>query len=315
MAQTIYTFPGKGGDAILQWPVAWLWARQTGKRFTAWLDENTCRMVAPLFEAQPCCEAVEFKKGVESYNMGGQPFHFDLPTSAYEGRNIFHLGLRHFPARQLTLEAFEQSNVPVELDQGLVGNTPCFEVEPLETVLVKKGGVDTYYNPASKRICLLHGQSVYAHTRSTPGFWPFIHSIRNELQSLFDEVIFVGSDRDREVGTRTYPYFTSYDDEGSFLNLAKLMVHAKLVIGVGSSVVTLGGSLKVPTIRVHDPIGEHAKTIWDNLGDNQANLTEVDLRRDWPEFRDRWVKKEVSNASQAFGVGVGVGHDDDPGGD
>ena len=50
MSETVFTFAGKAGDALHQWPVAWWWAKQTGKRFTCWLDEASCKMVAPASE-------------------------------------------------------------------------------------------------------------------------------------------------------------------------------------------------------------------------------------------------------------------------
>ena len=71
MAETVFTFPGKAGDALHQWPIAYWWARENGKRFTCWMDERNTKIVAPLFAAQPCVEKVEFKPGVENY----QPRH------------------------------------------------------------------------------------------------------------------------------------------------------------------------------------------------------------------------------------------------
>jgi hypothetical protein len=276
MSETVFTFSGKGGDAIHQWPVARQWAKQTGEKFTCWMDERTCKPVAPLFAAQPCVEKVEFKPGIVNYNCGGQPWHFDLPTSEFEGRQIFHLGLRKFPDRQLTLECFENSKVPVQYDAGEVARTPMFHVEPLV---------------AEGRRCVLHGQSVYAHTKSSPGFWKFLASVEKELERDFDEVLWVGSERDREVGTRIYPQWKGFDDHGSFLELARLIAGAELVIGTGSSVVTVGGALKVPTVRVHDPIGDHAKRIWDNLAYNSINDTETELRKTWPVFRSEHLNK------------------------
>jgi len=76
------------------------------------------------------------------------------------------------------------------------------------------------------------------------------------------------------------------------LDLAKFMAGASLVVGCGSSGVALAGALKVPCIRVHDPIGEAPKVIWSNLGENQLNDTEIGLRKSWPEFRDRWLNDQ-----------------------
>jgi ADP-heptose:LPS heptosyltransferase len=141
---------------------------------------------------------------------------------------------------------------------------------------------------------VLHGQTVYAHTKSSPGFWKFLRSVRGELARDFDEVVWVGSERDREVGKRLYPEWKDFDDHGSFLELAQLIAGSDLVVGVGSSVVALAGALKVPCVRVHDPIGDHAKRIWDNLAHNSINDTEVDLRKTWPTFRDEHLKAKVA---------------------
>jgi hypothetical protein len=62
------------------------------------------------------------------------------------------------------------------------------------------------------------------------------------------------------------------------------MAGSRLVIGSGSSGVALASVLKVPTLRVHDPIGNAPKVIWAGLGDNQWNEEEVALRRLWPEI-------------------------------
>jgi hypothetical protein len=279
MSETIFTFPGKAGDAIMQFPVAYHWAKQHDAKFACWMDEKSCKMVAPLFAAQPCVEKVEFKPGIVSYNCGGQPWHFDLNNSEFAGRNVYHLGFRSFPERQLTLETLERSNVPVSVDVATLANTNPFEV-PTAGEKVNR--------------LVLHGQGVCPHTRSTPNFWKFLAANRKEIVNLFDEIVFIGSPQDREVGSIAYPEWGSFDDGGDFLKLAELMVNSRAVIGCGSSSVALAGALKVPCIRVHDPIGEFPRRIWDNLSDNQLNETEVGLRTSWPEWRDKWLTSPVS---------------------
>ena len=273
---TVFTFPGRAGDALLQFPVAYQWSKATGDKFTCWLDERSCKMVAPLFAAQTCVEAVEFKPGIEGYPCGGQPFHFDLPTSEFKDRTIFHMGFRSFPQRQITLETLENAKLPVKIDRQDLAHESCFmfHVEP-------------------KNRLILHGNPVCPHTKTTPGFWKFLASITSEISELFDEIVWVGDKRDREIGTRTYPQWKDFDDGGSFLEVAKLMAGSKAVIACGSSMAALGQVLKVPTIRVHDPIGNHPRVIWSGLGESQLNLTEIELREAWPQWRDRWIKQEV----------------------
>jgi hypothetical protein len=280
MSETVFTMSGKAGDAIMQWPIAYWWAKQHDAKFTLWLDEKSCKMVAPLFSAQPCVEKVEFKEGVVNYQCGGQPWHFDLNNSEFAGRNVYHLGFRSFPERQLTLETLERSNVPVSVDVATLANTNPFEV-PTSGEKVNR--------------LVLHGQGVCPHTRATPNFWKFLAANRKEIVNLFDEIVFIGSPQDREVGSIAYPEWGSFDDGGDFLKLAELMVNSRSVIGCGSSSVALAGALKVPCIRVHDPIGNDIpRRIWDSLGDNQLNDTEIGLRSSWPVWRDKWLTNPVS---------------------
>jgi len=278
---TVFSFPGKAGDAIMQFPVAYQWAKATHKKFTCWMDEKSTKLVVPLFESQPCVERVEFKTGVENYNCGGQPWHFGLPTSDLEGHVVYHLGLRSFPARQLTLQCLEDCKIPVEIDKNKLASEPSLIIDGKDSVV-------RTFTPTSNRV-ILHGQPVCTHNRQTPQFWKFLSSIAVYLEEEFDEIVFVGDERDREIGVHTYPKWRQFNDGGNFLTLARLIEKSRLVIGTGSSVVALGGALKVPTIRVHDPIGNHPKVIWSNLGDNQINDTEIELRKSWPEFRDKWM--------------------------
>lgn len=275
--------PGKMGDALHQWPVAYWWARETGKKFTLWMDEHTCAPLKDLFEAQPCVEKTEYKFGVNSYECGGQPWSFHLPPSDYEGKLVTHLGFRTFPQRQLTLETLAAAGLQLEVDQDQLATVPSIEVD----------GEVAGYGP-NQKICLLHGQAVYSNTKGTPQFWRFLYTIAGELEEMFDRIVWVGSERDREVGSRIYPLWDAYDDHGSFLELARLMKMATLVIGCGSSVVSLAGLLKTNSIRVHDQIGEHPKTLWSNLQPNHLNDTEIELRKSWPEFREKYLEAPVA---------------------
>jgi hypothetical protein len=275
----VFTFPGKMGDAILQYPVAFHYAKQSGEKIELWMDEKSCAPLVPLMEAQPCVEKVKLVGGVENYNCGGQPFHLSLPTSAFEGNKIYHLGMRAFPVRQISLQALSESKVPVTVPVEEFANTPYLEVGEVEK---------------ANRL-VIHGQSICPHTRSTPTMWKFLSGIRAELEALFDEIIFVGSAGDREVGKATYPGWGEYDDVGDFLKLARLIAGSRCMIGCGSSPVTIAGALKIPAVRVHDRIANDApRMIWDNLGETQLNRTEIELRDEWPKFRDRWLKEVVA---------------------
>jgi len=275
----VFTFPGKMGDAILQYPVAYHYAKQSGDKIELWMDETTCKPLVPLFEAQPCVEKVKLVGGVENYNCGGQPFHLSLPTSEFEGNKIYHLGMRAFPVRQISLQALSESKVPVTVPVEEFANTPYLEVGEVEKV---------------NRL-VVHGQSICPHTRSTPTMWKFLSGVWAECVSLFDEIVFVGAPVDRETGLFVYPTAKEFDDGGDFLKLARFIAGSRCMIGCGSAPITIAGALKVPAVRVHDRIANDApRVIWDNLGENQLNRTEIELRDEWPVFRDKWLKETVA---------------------
>jgi hypothetical protein len=280
MSETVFTMPGKAGDAIMQFPVAYWWAKQNNKKFTVWLDERSCKLVEPLFAAQPCVERVEFRPGITGYNCGGQPWHFDVKTEDLIGKTVYHLGQRSFPDRQLTADCLAKTNVPVSIEVATLANTSPFEV-PAAGEKVNR--------------LVLHGTGICVHTSATPQFWKFLATVREELAELFDEIVFVGSKRDREVAAIAYPDRPEFDDEGNFLKLAEFMVNSRAVIGCGSSPVALAGALKIPCVRVHDRIGnDFPRQYWDNLGENQLNDTELGLRKSWPEWRDKWLTSPAS---------------------
>lgn len=276
--QLTYTSPGKLGDALHQFPIIYWNYRETGEIADLWMDEKTCKLLVPLFSAQQGIKEVELKGGVENYSCGGQPWHMSLRGKYHTSRYFVHLGLRSFPQRQLTLECLERVALPLKVDPKDLAETPCLTVEPA---------------PKSNRL-ILHGMGICPHTRQTPGFWRFLSNIRKELESEFEEIVFVGSDADREIGVRVYPQWAEWSDHGDFAKLGSYINASRAMIGCGSAPVVLAGLLCVPAIRVHDPIGEAPKIIWSNLGQNQLNATESELRTAWPAWRDQWLKQEAA---------------------
>lgn len=260
----VFTMPGKIGDALLQWPVAYHYCMQQELRCTLWLDEKSLKPLVPLFEAQPCVEKVELKGGIEGYGRGGQPFDFGLKTSDHLEHEIYHLGFRNFPTRQITLETL--ANVPLNIDAADIATEDSLQVEALE----------------AEPYTILHG-TFNSHAGGTPSFWRFLYDVRHELP----KPTFVGLEKEIDRALELYPEYDSFRDHGDFLELARVVKGAKLVIGAGSSVCALASVLHVPCVRVHDPIGDMPRVIWSGLGENQLNETEHDLRTLWPEFRDR----------------------------
>jgi hypothetical protein len=267
----VFTMPGKIGDALLQWPVVFHYCRQQELKCTLWLDEKTLKPLVPLFEAQPCVEKVQLRGGIEHYRMGGQPYDFGLKTADHIDHEVYHLGFRHFPTRQITLETLE--NVPLHIDGEDVVNEPSLTVGPTK----------------SHGAAVLHG-TFSAHGSGTPAFWRFLYDIKDDLPA---DRCFIGKPSEVKRALELYPW-RAFDDGGNFLELARFMQGASIVIGSGSCGVALAGLLKVPCIRVHDAIGEMPKVIWSNLGENQINETEKDLRKLWPEIRDKWLTKTAS---------------------
>lgn len=258
----VFTLPGKLGDCLHQWPVAYWYCAQQNKKCTLWLDENTLKPLVNLFAAQPCVEAVELKGGIKSYHMGGQPWDFGLTTKDHADHTIYHLGMRKFPTRQITLETLDQ--VPLNVEAGSTAGTITVPGD----------------NPArgdSKRLAL-HG-TFTSHTSGVPSFWRFLSDREKEIRSIFGtEVYFTGTPGERKRGRDLYPEWQAFDDGGDFLNLARFMQGCSLVIGAGSSNVVLASLLGIPSIRVHDPLGDHPKVIWSNLGPDQINDTEEAMR-------------------------------------
>ena len=269
---TVATFPGRLGDAMLQFPVMHQWSKVTGKTFDCWMDERTCKPLEGLFASQACVGEVKLVSGVESYHCGGQPFHMNLTTSAFSEHTVYHMGFRTFPQRQITLETLENVKLPIPIDRTSLETEPCF----------------AFPDTPKRRLLLLHGNPICPHTKMTPNFWKFLAGTYNELEDLFQDIVWVGDARDREIGTRTYAW-DAFDDHGSLLETAKLMAQASCVIACGSSMAAMAQVMKIPCIRVHDPIGEAHKVIWSGLGENQLNETEATLRTAWPEWRDRWL--------------------------
>ena len=276
MKPAVFTASGKIGDALLQWPVAYQWSKLTGRRFHLWMDEKTCGPLVPLLEAQPCVEEVKLIPGIEHWKLGGQPFDFGLKTEDHLEYEIYHLGMRRFPDQQITQQTLAW--LPFDIDKDKLAQEPSIEVDGVE--------------PANRLV--LHG-TFRSHLTGTPSFWRFLNRVKLGLAQRFDEVYFTGTPEERSRAMELYGGATDqrakgvfkaewkeFDDHGSFLELARLMAGAKMVIGSGSCGVVLAGALKIPSLRVHDDIGSAPRVIWSNLDELQFNETERDLRELWP---------------------------------
>lgn len=279
----VFYMPGKCGDTLHQWPVAYWWARETGKQFEVWIDEPTSKMLEGLLAAQPCVSKVRLWNQSTNYTCGGQPWGGDFPTALHQEHSIRSLGLRGFPRRQLTLEALEGVALNIHVEPEALAETPSLIVPEL---------------PKAHRV-VLHGMGICPHTRQTPGFWRFLAGIAEDLEQEFEEVVFVGSPDDREVGITTWPDWSQWSDGGDFLQLASYLQASRLMIGCGSAPVVLASLLKVPAIRVHDPLGNAPAVIWSNLGHNQRNATEDELRSLWLAFKETYACRSTDGPIRA----------------
>jgi hypothetical protein len=263
-----FFLPGKTGDALLQWAVADLYLKEQDEKAEVWLDQGSCKILVPLFEAQPRVTAVKLVGPSENYACGGQPWQGKFTTEQHIEYEIVPMGFRQFPARQITLQT--ALDFPFKVDTHRLATEVAFDVGPIE----------------KKNICVVHG-TFQSHTSGTPRFWKFFYDVQADLLAAFDRIVFTGSPSERARATELYhgDRYDQFDDHSSFLELARYMAGASLVVGSGSSGCALGSVLKVPTIRIHDPIGEHPKVIWSGLGDNQWNLTEVEARKAWPKLK------------------------------
>jgi hypothetical protein len=267
----IFTLPGKIGDSLMQWPVARRYCIEQQKKCELWLDEGTLKPLVSLFEVQPEVEKVKLIPGIQHYQCGGQPFDFGLTTEDFIGHELHHLGMRWFPQRQITLQTMEWVPFHLQNKEALAQEPSLHIPEPI----------------TGNRV-VLHG-NFQSHMSGTPGFWRFLKDHWDELGELFEERCFVGTDEEVDRAREVYPDATGFKDGGNMLQCARLVAGSRCVIGCGSSIAVLGGALKVPTLRIHDAIADHPKVLWANLGANQLNETERDLRKMWPAWRDQWI--------------------------
>lgn len=269
-------FPGKMGDALLQWPVLAEHISRTGKKFEVWLDEKTCTPLKPLFEVQEGIIGTRLVNRSKDYSRGGQPWDGAFSTEDHISHAITSMGMREIPQRQITLQTAMW--VPFQTDMDALRDNVWIWTGPVQ--------------PANRLV--LHGTFRGSHGGGAPGFWRFLAGISEGLMDTFEEITFVGTGPERQRALEIYPDWKDFADDGNFLTLAKHIAASRCVISCGSCVAALAGLLKVPCVRVHDPIGDMPKVLWSNLGDNQANETENDLRKGlWGEFRNRWLAPKV----------------------
>lgn len=248
------TFPGKIGDAILQFPCVYHFHRVHGEKVTAIFDPSL-RPLETLFRAQPSIEGIEYMDGVTSYVCGGQPYDFGKDAELRARfEYVFHMGFRSFPHLEITAYALRQIPVPVSW-------VDLVEMQPF--AVAEK-------DPRNRLV--IHG-TLLTHQGRTPYMWTVLHHAREFIKGEFDEVVFVGSQKERDYAKSLYPEWDTFDDQNDFLTLAQYLKDSRLVLGGGSCVVALAGGVHTPSVRIHDHVvGTEIVVPWTNVAPRQMNV-------------------------------------------
>ena len=250
----LVTFPGKIGDALMQWPCAYFYWKETGNKFTVLLDQSiSC--LKNLFTFQECVKEVLILDRMENWRCGGQPYDFAL-TKEEKSKwdNIYHMGFRQLPEKQLTLQAAE--NIPIKSDREEFSKQSIFVGDrKLKSALIVHGSAGTHHGIHAK-----------------PRVWDVFGVCEGFFRKAFDEIIFVGNKEDSDTKDTLGYEGTFLDDGGDLLPTAAIMNGAEFVLGAGSCMVALAGTLGIPSLRIHDPLwGAEDYRLWGFLGKQHGN--------------------------------------------
>ena len=242
----------------MQWPVAYHYWKETGNKFSCLLDRHISALQG-LMESQECVDKIIIVDRIYDWNWGGQPYHFNMtPEEVGKWDEVYHLGLRGEPTNQLTLCAKE--NVPIKAgEEQLAAQSLFVGPQNRQNTLIVHATATTHMG-------IRHQQDI------RPRIWDVFAMCEQWFHLNFEEIVFIGSKKDKRMKELyDYKYFF-FDDEGDFLKLAQEMNNTAFVLGAGSMGVVLAGILGVPSMRVHDPLwGKEDFTFWGNLGNKHAN--------------------------------------------
>lgn len=256
--KVMWTFPGKLGDAFLQWPVAKCWANEREQKITVGLAKQIAAL-EPVFRLQPEVEDVVLLDGIHSFHMGGQPFDFDFSKKDYEPWDeVYHAGFANFPTYQIT--QFVRDQMGLRIPAALL-ESARIELGPREP----QGYLAIHATPKS-------------NNGELPRVKPLLRACRHGIAKRFSAVWSVGV-REDWASTDDWIDSTPFDDGGDWVKLGRFLLGANLVIACGSSMAAYAGALGVPCVRVHDTIGNNLNpAIWSNLGPDQYNFTSLRLQ-------------------------------------
>jgi hypothetical protein len=244
VSDVLFTFPGKLGDTLFQWPVARKWAEENGTQIDVGLDKSAWAL-EPILRKQAVVADVILLSGVTDYFCGGQPWHFGWKQDQRGYREVFHLGFRDFPHK------------------GLLRNT--YELVPLKASyeeLAELPSLDPFWiKPEGPLTCILHG------TKTRPRFLTaFLRAMGTKiLTSGFDRLFWAGSSDE-------WPWPNAVTLPPPPLErVVEEMTRCAFVFGASSGIVALAGAMKAPCLRVGEP-ALRPDWIWKNTGPNQWNV-------------------------------------------
>lgn len=237
MSRVLFTFPGKMGDALHQWPIARQWALENDTKIEVGLG-RTAHCLAELLTQQSVVKEIRLLGGIKNEDNGGQPYDFGWGDDRKEWDEVFHLGFRNFPTRGLMRETYDL--VPLKASFEEVWNTPSIEPfwKPPEGVL---------------RPLILHG------TKTRPEFYKAMIRCFRILEKHFQPIVWAGRPDE-------WPQPADFDGDGlPIVEVANRISYSGLVFAASSGIAALAGAQGAPCIRIGE---KHLlpSEIWDNPG-------------------------------------------------
>jgi hypothetical protein len=219
MAKILCTMAGMIGDNIFKIPVAY----QIHKHFQQPVDiavDHGSRCMLSLLRSLPWVDAADTSMGIHGYPMGGQPYDFGRDDEwRHQYEQVFHLGFRHFPGSNLSVDSAHQSEAPVDWS----------------TLLTERPVPGQWQ--AARNLCI-HTDSSHPH-RSDMSL-ECILGVRDQLADLFEHVHIITHVRQEDYYHQLleHPKYSLWRDEGCMEATVELLDQS-LLIGTYSSMWAL----------------------------------------------------------------------------
>jgi hypothetical protein len=249
------------GDALMQWPLAYAYWKETGNQFDVLLDMSINKL-APIFQEQPCVGKLMVEARCLNWSLGGQPWNMGVkPNDISRYAHVYHMGFRELPTYPITM--FCKQYIPVEADE--------IALSKQQSLALGEKKVENY--------CVVHATSRTHMPKCMPMVWPVYLANERYLSSRFDNIYFIGNDDDKvlyeTMGPRHGEWF---DDMGELRRSAELVQNAAFVLSAGSMFSPMAACFRTPCLRVHDTIAVPAEPkTWCCVGEDQMNWVVNDL--------------------------------------